>query len=646
MTSPSTPDSRTAPSGSRSARFLLTLAFTCSLVTPAQAQNREIELSSLRTAGTQLSGVSAGDFAGRSVAGAGDVNGDGIDDLLVSAWTTGLFAPPGSVYLIYGSAWSPPSSLNLAAADVLLTGVQNGSRTGSSLGAAGDVNGDGFDDFLIGADGYDVNGPNADSGRVYLVYGGAGLPASLSLGSLALGAGVVFEGATSGDLMGTSVAGVGDVNGDSVPDILIGGSGVNPGGKIQAGQAVLVYGSTSFADSVDLASLGASEGVTINGGAATDHAGHAVAAAGHFNGDGFRDLLIGALDADGNSADSGIAYVVYGAASLPSSIDLGSLGAAGLTLQGDQPGDALGVSVSGGGDINGDGFDDIILGSHQYDDTANNEGRAFIVYGSASPPASLDTSALGTAGVTLTGIDNQDEAGFQVAMGGATGVATGGAAEGGPGRKTPGDMNGDGFADVLVSARQADPNGSASGEVYLLHGNQSLPSSVGLESLSFRGVQLNGQAANQRAGDSLAFVGDFNDDGFEDWAVGSRFANSNTGEVHVVQGACNMLNANGPTGEGQTFTLTAHGTPQRLSLLFFSAFVLPEPLDTGVGPFWLGNPFQAWQIKQLDANGQWNVNITVPAGIGLSGLTVYYQLYEDPVFPFCSISQLLATPIP
>ncbi len=593
---------------------------------PAAAQNRPIDLDSLRSAGTRMDGAIAGGYAGRAVAGAGDVNGDGIDDVLVSAWDTGIFAPPGTVYLIYGTQYFPPQTLGLASADVVITGVQSGDRAGASLAGVGDVDGDGFDDFLIGADGHDRTAGAADSGRAYLVYGGPSLPATLSLGGLAGGAGVVFEGAAGGDLTGVSVAGARDVNGDGRPDLLLGGTGADPLGRNQAGHVHLVYGSNAFPDFVDLAGFGASDGVLIQGAAAVDHLGQSVSTAGRFDGDGFDDVVLGADDGNSGGPDSGTAYVVFGGNALPATLDLASLGSAGVVLVGDGATDFTGQSVSGGGDVNRDGRDDVVVGAPGYDDTGTDEGRAYVVFGSASPPTSIDLGALGAAGVTLTGVDGSDETGWAVAMGG--------------------DMNGDKRDDVLVGARQGDPNGGQSGEVYLLHGSSALPTSIPLDALSFRGVRLDGTDAGDRAGDALAFVGDWNDDGFEDFAVGARFAGGNTGEVTVVQGACNMLNANGPTGEGQTFVLTAHGTPGRQTLLLFGAFVLPAPAATGFGPFWLGNPFYSWQVKTMDAVGQWNVPITVPSGIGLSGLTVYYQLYEDPSPPFCDISQLLATPVP
>ena len=600
-------------------------AALCALVPTVTAQNRELELEWLRNAGARYDGPTSGGFAGRTVSGAGDVNDDGFQDLLIAAWPEGLFADAGRVYLVFGGNHPIVSDqvVGLGAADVTINGFGFGTETGRSVAAAGDVNDDGIDDFLIGAPRQDPTG--ADSGAAYLIYGSASLPAVINLSALAPGQATVFQGVDGSDQAGSSVAGVGDVNGDGIDDILIGARGAAPNGVNFSGQSYIVYGNASLGDTVPLSGLNATTGVAINGIAVSDQSGSSVAAAGLFNNDGFADVIIGAEQANpAGKNDAGQGYVVFGGPSLPASINLSALGSGGLTLNGEIAGDRLGGAVAGGGDVNGDGFDDVVLGADQFDvgGGTSNEGRAYIVYGSASPPSSLDVSALGTGGVTLSGADPDDCAAVGLALGG--------------------DVNGDGLDDVLIGAFNADPNGTSSGgETYLIHGSTGLPASLTLDALNAFGVQHNGTGFQDRAGESVAFLGDFTGDGFDDFALGARFTDVNgadSGSAYMVRGACYELRAEGLAAEGVTHKMKVHGLPGTSFLLWISLSASNPALPTGKGPFWVPGAVELL-VFPFAANGELAFDLALPAGS--LGLTLYWQHIVTPQFLGCDLGQLL-----
>src|SRR5262245_52374401 len=175
----------------------------------------DIELSSLNgTTGFRLSGV-AYDVSGLSVASAGDINGDGFADLIVGALQSG--STVGGSYVVFGKALGFAANISLAnldgSAGFRLSGVAAGDQSGFSVASAGDVNGDGFADLIVGARTADTNG--ADAGASYVVFGKAsGFSANINLSSLNGSTGFTLSGVATGDLSGNSVASAGDVNGD------------------------------------------------------------------------------------------------------------------------------------------------------------------------------------------------------------------------------------------------------------------------------------------------------------------------------------------------------------------------------------------------------------------------------------------------
>ncbi|MFN8123634.1 MAG: putative Ig domain-containing protein [Thermoleophilia bacterium] len=403
----------------------------------------------LTEANVRIDGAVAGDETGAASAAAGDVNGDGLADVIVGAGQAGHNgrAASGSAYVVFGSA--TPVDVDLAnpgAAGFRIDGAAAGDVAGYSVGGAGDLNGDGFDDVVVGAPFADAAG-RTDAGAAYVVFGSAA-PADVDLAALGA-AGFRIDGAASGEQAGRAVAAAGDVNADGLADAVLGAPLADPAGRTDAGSAYVVFGSATPSD-VDLAAPGA-RGFRMDGGTPGEAAGVSVAGAGDVNGDGRADVVAGAPQASRNGRVlSGSAYVVFGSAT-PSDVDLAAPAGAAFRIDGAAGDDQAGIRVAGAGDVNGDGRDDVVLSAIQ----ASNNGRyhsgsAYVVFGAAAP-SGVDLASPGAAGLRIDGAAMLHAAGLSVAG--------------------PGDVNGDGRADVLVAAPYAGNRGrSGSGSVYVAYG--------------------------------------------------------------------------------------------------------------------------------------------------------------------------------
>ena len=255
----------------------------------AQAQfPASFDLSSLDgTNGFVINGIDAADYSGLSVSGAGDVNGDGIDDLIIGASgaDSNVNSEAGESYVIFGQNNGFSASFDLSDLDgtngFVINGIDESDRIGESVSGAGDVNGDGIDDLIIGAANADPNG-NSTAGESYVVFGrDSGFSSSLNLSTLDGTNGFALNGINEFDLSGYSVSGAGDVNGDGFDDLIIGASLADPNGNDSAGQVYVVFGqSGAFSSSLDLNTLDGSNGFVLNGIDALDCSGRAVSGAG------------------------------------------------------------------------------------------------------------------------------------------------------------------------------------------------------------------------------------------------------------------------------------------------------------------------------------------------------------------------------
>ncbi|NOT32182.1 MAG: hypothetical protein HOP15_17180 [Planctomycetes bacterium] len=410
---------------------------------------------------------------GYSLSRAGDVNGDGFDDVIVGArrFDNGEL-DEGAAFAYLGSA----AGLATSAAWMAETN-QPGSEFGHGVANAGDVNGDGYADVLVGAPLFDDGELNEGAAFVYLG-SAAGLVTTP----------VWTAGTNQAEAQGgSSVACAGDVNGDGFAEVLLGARFHEDDAFTSEGRALLYLGSSS--------GPGASAAWSADADQAGALFGYALAGAGDTNGDGYGDVLVGAPLFDAGQTNEGRAQLYLGAARGPVTV-------ASWFVESNQNGASMGRSVAPAGDVNGDGYGDVIVGVPSYDDAHTDQGRAFVYPGS---PAGLSSVPWTLEGDEDFGVD------FAAFVSSA------------------GDVNGDGYDDVLVGEPSYNANGLEGAAYLFLGAAGGLSTQAAWSKIGDKGESL---------GLGVACAGDVNGDGFADVLVGS------VGRAFVFQGS--------PSGLGVT----------------------------------------------------------------------------------------------
>lgn len=415
--------------------------------------NSGVTATSATSASKTISGQTNGDKFGYSIA-LGDVNGDGYADIAVGA--IAAVGNKGVTYIFLSNGSNGISANSAAAADASITGANSNDTFGSAV-SIGDINGDGYGDLVIAANYYPSSSNN---GRVYIFHsnGSSGITAT-GVGS----ANSNITGPSNFDNFGTFIS-TGDVNGDGYADLAAGANGYSGGSLL--GAAFVFHSSGNSGITITNPN---SASTKIIGGASGDYIGTSICL-GDIDGDGYADLIVGAIGTTGNK---GMVYIFKSTGA--SGITATNVSSANTSILGNSPNDSFGFSVSIA-DFNGDGYGDLAASANGYSGGAN-KGAVYLFTSSSS---GISVTNVNSANTTISGNASSDIFGYFTSVG---------------------DLTGDGYADLVIAAKGYNA-GTNTGAIYIYHssGNSGITATTSANA----STSILGSAANDLFGTALS----------------------------------------------------------------------------------------------------------------------------------------------